>query len=107
MYADITWCWHDFMLHVFNHVQTFKPYYCFNSYPIYFSLIAWGLGHYFESLSHIELKGLSEMMLEGIKKLAPTGVMLLFAILYFALMIDAGLFDPPVKWILKKLKVTL
>lgn len=32
--------------------------------------------------------------------------MLLFAILYFALMIDAGLFDPPVKWILKKLKVT-
>lgn len=46
------------------------------------------------------------MMLDGIKKLAPTGVMLLFAILYFALMIDAGLFDPPVKWILKKLKVT-
>ncbi len=69
--------------------------------PFIFSLIAWGLGHYFESLSHIELKGLSEMMLDGIKKLAPTGVMLLFAILYFALMIDAGLFDPPVKWILK------
>lgn len=66
--------------------------------PFIFSLIAWGLGHYFESLSHIELKGLSEMMLDGIKKLAPTGVMLLFAILYFALMIDAGLFDPPVKW---------
>lgn len=70
--------------------------------PFIFSLVAWGLGHYFESLSHIELKGLSEMMLDGIKKLAPTGVMLLFAILYFALMIDAGLFDPPVKWILKK-----
>lgn len=47
------------------------------------------------------------MMLDGIKKLAPTGVMLLFAILYFALMIDAGLFDPPVKWILKRLKVIL
>ena len=44
-------------------------YYCFNSHPIYFSLIAWGLGHYFESLSHIELKGLSEMMLDGIKNL--------------------------------------
>ena len=42
--------------------------------PFIFSLIAWGLGHYFESLSHIELKGLSEMMLDGIKKLAPTGV---------------------------------
>jgi CitMHS family citrate-Mg2+:H+ or citrate-Ca2+:H+ symporter len=34
------------------------------------------------------------MMLEGIGKLAPTGVMLLFAILYFAIMIDAGLFEP-------------
>jgi len=32
------------------------------------------------------------MMLEGITKLAPTGVMLMFAILYFALMIDSGLF---------------
>ena len=34
------------------------------------------------------------MMLNGIRNLAPTGVMLLFAILYFGLMIDAGLFDP-------------
>jgi CitMHS family citrate-Mg2+:H+ or citrate-Ca2+:H+ symporter len=37
---------------------------------------------------------LGPMMLEGISKLAPTGVMLLFAILYFAIMIDAGLFEP-------------
>jgi CitMHS family citrate-Mg2+:H+ or citrate-Ca2+:H+ symporter len=37
---------------------------------------------------------LGPMMLEGIGKLAPTGVMLLFAILYFAIMIDAGLFEP-------------
>ncbi len=29
------------------------------------------------------------MMLAGITKLAPTGVMLMFAILYFALMIDS------------------
>ncbi|MCX6951791.1 MAG: CitMHS family transporter [Verrucomicrobia bacterium] len=36
------------------------------------------------------------MMLDGIKALAPTGVMLLFAILYFSLMIDAGLFEPMV-----------
>ena len=28
------------------------------------------------------------MMLDGIKKLAPTGVMLMFAILYFGLMIS-------------------
>lgn len=38
--------------------------------------------------------GLGEMMVQGITKLAPTGVMLLFAILYFAVMIDAGLFTP-------------
>nr|WP_307720820.1 citrate:proton symporter [Pseudoduganella lutea] len=41
------------------------------------------------------------MMLDGIKKLAPTGVMLMFAILYFGVMIDAGLFDPVVRRILK------
>ena len=45
--------------------------------------------------------GLGPMMLEGIKKLAPTGVMLMFAILYFGVMIDAGLFDPVVRVILR------
>ncbi|AGW90504.1 MULTISPECIES: CitMHS family transporter [Cupriavidus] len=44
---------------------------------------------------------LGPMMLDGVKKLAPTGVMLMFAILYFGLMIDAGLFDPVVRVILK------
>lgn len=38
--------------------------------------------------------GLGEMMLAGVRELAPTGVMLLFAILYFGLMIDVGLFNP-------------
>jgi CitMHS family citrate-Mg2+:H+ or citrate-Ca2+:H+ symporter len=45
--------------------------------------------------------GLGPMMIEGVKKLAPTGVMLLFAILYFAVMIEAGLFDPGVRAIVK------
>ncbi len=45
--------------------------------------------------------GINEMMLEGIKKIAPTGVMLMFAILYFGVMIDAGLFDPLVRRILR------
>jgi CitMHS family citrate-Mg2+:H+ or citrate-Ca2+:H+ symporter len=72
--------------------------------PFLFAIIAWGLGFYFESLSHIQLAELGNTMLDGIKKLAPTGVMLLFAILYFALMIDTGLFDPSVRWILKKVK---
>ncbi|WXL26675.1 CitMHS family transporter [Ectopseudomonas mendocina] len=44
------------------------------------------------------------MMLEGISKLAPTGVMLMFAILYFAVMIDSGLFDPAVRAILRVVK---
>ncbi|ALQ94021.1 CitMHS family transporter [Xylella fastidiosa] len=47
---------------------------------------------------------MSEMMLEGIKKIAPTGVMLMFAILYFGVMIDAGLFDPLVRRILRIVK---
>ena len=45
--------------------------------------------------------GIGTMMLDGIKALAPTGVMLMFAILYFGIMIDAGLFDPIVKRILQ------
>ncbi|MBD8678264.1 CitMHS family transporter [Sphingomonas sp. CFBP 13720] len=38
--------------------------------------------------------GLGPMMIDGIKNLAPTGVMLLFAILFFSTMTDTGLFDP-------------
>lgn len=44
---------------------------------------------------------LGEMMLAGLRTLAPTGVMLMFAILYFGLMIDVGLFDPLVRAILR------
>ena len=43
------------------------------------------------------------MMLEG-SKLAPTGIMLMFAILYFGIMIDSGLFDPVISKILKFVK---
>lgn len=48
--------------------------------------------------------GLGSMMLDGIKTLAPTGVMLTFSILYFGIMIDAGLFDSLVRNILKLVK---
>ncbi|KAF0820930.1 Citrate/H+ symporter of CitMHS family [Bacillus sp. ZZV12-4809] len=48
--------------------------------------------------------GIGDMMLEGIKQVAPTGVMLVFAILYFGIMIDAGLFDPIVNTILRIVK---
>src|SRR5262245_56572356 len=58
--------------------------------PLAFALVA-GFGS----------EALGEMMLKGISLLAPTGVMLMFAILYFGIMIDAGLCDPAVKAILR------
>ena len=44
---------------------------------------------------------LGKMMFDGVKKVAPTGIMICFAILFFGIMIDAGLFDPVIKKILK------
>jgi len=49
----------------------------------------------------IPLSDLGKMMMDGVKDLAPTGVMLVFAILFFGLMIDVGLFDPLVTKIVK------
>ena len=72
--------------------------------PIAFAVLAWALSSEFASLGSVKLDALGPMMLDGIRKLAPTGVMLLFAILYFAVMIDTGLFDPAVRWILKLVK---
>ncbi|WP_010531779.1 CitMHS family transporter [Lentibacillus jeotgali] len=47
---------------------------------------------------------LGSMMLEGITGVAPTGIMLAFAILYFGIMNQAGLFDPIISSILKLIK---
>ena len=44
---------------------------------------------------------LGPMMLDGVRAIAPTGVMLAFAILYFGLMIDVGLFDPVVRLVIR------
>src|SRR5829696_4576569 len=41
------------------------------------------------------------MMLEGVRTLAPTAVMLLFAILFFSIMIDVGLFEPIVRRVVR------
>jgi len=49
-------------------------------------------------------KELGDMILAGIKQVAPTGIMLLFAILYFSVMLDAGLFDPIIGFIIKQVK---
>ena len=62
--------------------------------PIAFALLASAAVGGFDS-------SIRDMMLDGIRKIAPTAVMLMFAILYFGVMIDAGLFDPLVSLILR------
>ncbi|MFK4226937.1 CitMHS family transporter [Streptomyces sp. NPDC019890] len=44
---------------------------------------------------------LGDYVVEGVGKLAPTAAMLMFAIVYFGVMIDVGLFDPIVRGILR------
>jgi citrate-Mg2+:H+ or citrate-Ca2+:H+ symporter, CitMHS family len=41
------------------------------------------------------------MMLNGVKAIAPTAAMLMFAILFFGIMIDVGLFDPVVRLVIR------
>lgn len=57
--------------------------------PIIFALIA-GFGG--------EMGG---MMIDGLKKVAPTAIMVIFAILYFSTMFDTGLFDPIIRFFLR------
>ncbi|GAA0963662.1 CitMHS family transporter [Frigoribacterium faeni] len=45
--------------------------------------------------------GIGDMVIEAIGDLAPTAALLMFAIMYFGLMIDVGLFDPLVRLILR------
>jgi len=61
--------------------------------PVVFGLLA--------GISPLEL---GDMMLEGIKQVAPTGIMLMFAVLFFAVMLDAGLFDPVIAAIIRLAK---
>lgn len=42
--------------------------------------------------------------LSGIRQVAPTAVLLMFAVLYFSIMLDSGLFDPVIKMVLKLVK---
>ena len=50
------------------------------------------------------ISDLSEMMLDGIKQVSPTGVLLMFAVLYFSVMLDAGLFDSIITLIIRTVK---
>ncbi|MEP6845832.1 MAG: citrate:proton symporter, partial [Panacibacter sp.] len=49
-------------------------------------------------------KEISNMALAGIKQVAPTGILLMFAVLYFSVMLDAGLFDPVIAFIVRSVK---
>lgn len=69
-----------------------SPFIALASIPIIFGVIG-GFG--------LDLGGL---IMEGLTKISPTAILLMFAILYFGIMIDAGLFDPLVTKILKIVK---
>ncbi|MCS0543849.1 SLC13 family permease, partial [Aeromonas veronii] len=51
-----------------------------------------------------ERANLGSMILDGVSGVAPTGIMLAFAILFFGLMNSVGLFDPIISRVLKMVK---
>jgi CitMHS family citrate-Mg2+:H+ or citrate-Ca2+:H+ symporter len=61
--------------------------------PVVFALIA---GFNYQEIGN--------MALAGIKQVAPTGILLMFAVLYFSVMLDAGLFDPVIAFIVRSVK---
>ena len=73
--------------------------------PLVFALIGSFLGLYATQATEAygnsglsaQIRVLGDWVRQGSVKVAPTGVMLLFAILYFSLMLNAGVFDPIVK----------
>ncbi len=72
-----------------------SPFTALVAIPTVFALIAIG----FSQLGLIDpIKGnIGDFVLDGIATTSTTGIMLLFAILYFSIMLDAGLFDPVTK----------
>ena len=75
--------------------------------PILFAL---GLGLFFNFPDIVP--SMAKIMRDGIVKVAPTGIMIMFAILYFGTMISVGLFDPLINGIMKAthgdpLKITI
>ncbi|MGD7003359.1 CitMHS family transporter [Corynebacterium halotolerans] len=47
--------------------------------------------------------GIGDMVMDAIKDMAPTAALLMFAIMYFGIMIDVGLFDPLIRLITRTL----
>ena len=65
--------------------------------PVVVAIVAGAFGH-------LPLDAIAGDALAGVKGVAPTVVMLTFAIFYFGLMLTAGLFDPLVGFILRIVK---
>ena len=65
--------------------------------PILFGIIAVRLG----VAVLPEDSGVSDAIMDAIESFAPTAALLFFAIIYFGLMIDVGLFDPLIRFILR------
>ena len=92
LHVSTTWICNGICLYVLIMTKRMSALVALILIPITFALIG---GFY---------ANMGPMMLEGIQKLAPTGIMLMFAILYFGIMIDSGLFDPVISRILKFVK---
>ena len=61
--------------------------------------LVFGVGMGFAGVA--KFADIGKWALAGVRQVAPTGIMICFAILYFGVMIDAGLFDPLIKKILE------
>lgn len=73
-----------------------SPFIALIAIPLVFTLIGLALGLYPQKIGTWALDGLSSVSV--------TGVMLLFAILYFSIMLDAGLFDPVTAFVIRVAK---
>lgn len=47
---------------------------------------------------------LGDYAITGVKTVVPTAMLLIFALLFFSILVDAGMFDPVVKWIVRMCK---
>lgn len=75
--------------------------------PLIFTLIGSVLGLYTSQVTELkeivnptimdQIKIIGDWSVTGVRSVSVTGIMLLFAILYFAIMLNAGLFDPVTK----------
>jgi len=79
--------------------------------PLVFALIGSFAGLYSEQIAAQwgienptlweQIRILGEFTLSGVKQTSTTGIMLLFAIFYFAIMLNAGMFDPITKMMIR------